>query len=158
MSSRNPKLIVRVKRRTFDELERLTHHINRTGGDLRRIDRSRSHLNQALDGTGHLSNDVHAGLARIAARNLKNELPALRKSRGKKQEAKRRAEGPKPPYHPRNNKPWTEILITASPEFFRPDGQGPGEWDEERKNAFVRRARKVLQKKFGPGLVRLPRR
>ena len=155
MSQSTSKLTTRVQRRTLEELEKLTHHLMRTGGDLRHVDPKRTHLNRAIVGTGNFSRDVHAAYAKIAAKNLANELPALRKARGKKAEEKRAAEGPKAPYHHLNQKPWTEILITASPEHFRPNGEGPGEWDPERVEAFAKRTHKVLKKKFGRGLVSL---
>ena len=143
------------ERGALEELEKLTHHLLRTGGDLSHIDPTRTQLNRAVVGTGNFSQDVHAAYAKIAAKNLANELPALRKSRGKKAAEKRAGEGPKVPYHHLNQKPWTEILITASPDYFRPNGEGPGQWDRERVEAFAKRTHKVLKKKFGRGLVGL---
>ena len=48
-----------------------------------------------------------------------------------------------------------EILLTASPEYFRPDAQGKaGKWDEAQLKAWKDEAHKWLQEKYGDRVVR----
>jgi hypothetical protein len=48
--------------------------------------------------------------------------------------------------------PATHLVLTASPEFFRPNGERVGEWDPDRLAAFERRVETFADRWF-PGMV-----
>jgi hypothetical protein len=117
-----PKLVARVERRALIDLPAYVMHDQRTGGRLDHIDPVRTQQNRVLVGSDNAARDVHAALTAIAAQNLEEELRGLRRTRGKKAAAKREAAGPKAPYDGKNTKPRTEILLSASPSYFRKEG------------------------------------
>jgi hypothetical protein len=149
------KLVFRAQRRTLADLSGYASHQARSGGDLRHVDASRTPLNRVLIGSDHPARDMHAAIDCIALENLSEEVEGLRKTRGKKASEARLKKGPVQPWDAKNAKPWTELILTASPGWFRDDGQGPGEWNEERTTAFAERAEAVLRKRFGDDLIHL---
>jgi hypothetical protein len=154
-SSEKPRLILRVKRRNLADLSGYAMHQRRSGGDRSHIDCSRTHLNRVLIGSNEPASDMWDLIRDIADENLREEVEALRKSRGKKASTTRMDKGPKDPWDSKNAKPWTDLILSASPQWFRPSGNDAGEWDGERLEAFVARAQHVLSKRFGDDLVHL---
>lgn len=150
-----PKLVLRVQRRTLEDIPGFAMHESRTGGNLRHVDPERTKRNRVLVGSGHPARDLFAAFKDLAATNFEEEVKALRKSRGKKAAASREAKGPQKPYDPKNNRPWTEVLVSASPQYFSPNGEPPGQWNEQRIEAFIQRVHDVLTEKFGDGVVHL---
>lgn len=49
--------------------------------------------------------------------------------------------------------PYVQMVLSASPEFFRRDGQGRGEWDQERLDRWIEATFKWLRKEYGRDLV-----
>lgn len=54
---------------------------------------------------------------------------------------------------PKNGVPLVEGVLSASPEFFRGPGQGPGQWDEARLAPWAEAKLAFLRKQFGARLV-----
>lgn len=48
-----------------------------------------------------------------------------------------------------------EVLLTASPEYFRDEGQGHGEWNDEKLEAWVKPAQEFAKQHFGKNLVNM---
>lgn len=152
---KTPKLVLRVQRRTLEDIPGFAMHESRSGGNLRHVDPERTKNNRVLIGSGHPARDLFAAFKDLAVANLEEEVKALRKSRGKKAAAAREAKGPQKPFDPKNNRPWTEVLVSASPQYFSPNGEPPGQWNEQRTEAFIQRVHDVLTEKFGDGVVHL---
>lgn len=150
-----PRLVLRVARRRLADLAGMTLHQSRSGGDLRHVDLARTRLNGVFVGSGNPGADVRSAIDAVSRQNLINEVAVLRATRGKKAAEKRLRLGPVDPWDAKNAAPWNELVLSASPEFFRAPGQGPGEWDQERVEIFAARARSILRKRFGSGLVHL---
>ena len=53
----------------------------------------------------------------------------------------------------RAEKPFLRIVVGASPEFFRGEGQGPGEWMPDRVEQFKASSMEWLREKFGDDLL-----
>lgn len=51
--------------------------------------------------------------------------------------------------------PYVQMVISAGPSFFRPDGQGPGQWDESRLQAWRVKTEQWLKDEYGADLVHL---
>lgn len=149
------KLVLRAQRRTLADLSGYASHQARSGGDLRHVDTSRTALNRVLVGSDHPARDMRAAIDCIALKNLNEEVEGLRKTRGKKAAAERLRKGPAQPWDGKNAKPWTELVLSASPGWFRNPGQGPGQWNEARMEAFAERAEAVLRERFGDDLIHL---
>ncbi len=153
MTKKKTMFVARIERRTLNDLPGFAMHEARKGGDLSHIDSKRTQLNRILVGSKSPVRDVNQLLRALSQANFKEEVAALRKTRGKKVSEARAAKGPGLPYDPKNHRPVTEILLSASPEFFRPNGAAPGDWNMENVDTFAQRAQDVLTKKFGGGLV-----
>lgn len=149
------KLVLRAQRRTLADLSGYTAHQRRSGGNLSHVDASRTPLNRVLVGSDQPGQDMRAAIDAMAIANLSEEVEGLRKTRGKKAAAARLRQGPAQPWDAKNTKPWTEIVLSASPIWFRDPGQGPGEWNNARVDAYAARAEKILRQRFGDDLVHL---
>jgi hypothetical protein len=150
-----PKLVLRAQRRTLADLSGYTAHQRRSGGDLSHVDVARTPLNRVLVGSDQSGQDIRTAINVIATENLNEEVKGLRKTRGKKAAAARQRKGPAQPWDVKNTKPWTEVVLSASPAWFRDPGQGPGKWNNTRVDAYVARAEAVLRRRFGDDLVHL---
>lgn len=149
------KLVLRAQRRTLADLSGYASHQARSGGDLRHVDATRTGQNRVLVGSAYPARDMRAAIDCIAFENLNEEVEGLRKTRGKKVAAARLRKGPAQPWDTKNAKPWTELVLTASPGWFRDPGQGPGEWNEARMEAFAERSETILRERFGDDLIHL---
>ena len=149
------KLVLRAERRTLANLSGYASHQARSGGDLRHVDPARTALNRILVGSDSPARDMRAAIDCIALENLNEEVEGLRKTRGKKAANARLRKGPTQPWDAKNAKPWTELILSASPGWFRDPGQGPGQWNNARMEAFAERAESVLREWFGDDLIHL---
>lgn len=149
------KLVLRAQRRTLADLSGYTTHQRRSGGDLSHVDAARTPLNRVLIGSDQPGQDIRTVINTMALENLNEEVKGLRKTRGKKAAAARLKKGPAQPWDAKNTKPWTEMVLSASPAWFRDPGQGPGKWNKARVDAYTVRAEAVLRRRFGDDLVHL---
>lgn len=51
--------------------------------------------------------------------------------------------------------PYVQMVISASPQFFRTDGMGAGEWDKTRLKAWTDKTMTWLRKKYGDDLAQV---
>lgn len=100
------------------------HETHRTPDGSSAIDPLRSHLNEILHGP-----------------KTQQEAVDQLWDKGVKKPAKQ-AENP-----------FVQIVISASPDFFRGDGQGPGEWDQEKLKAWKDATLAWLRKEYGRDLA-----
>lgn len=49
--------------------------------------------------------------------------------------------------------PYVQMVISASPDFFRTDGKGPGEWDKKRLESWTDKTMQWLRKTYGDDLA-----
>lgn len=49
--------------------------------------------------------------------------------------------------------PYVQMVISASPNFFRTDGKGPGEWDKKRLKSWTDKTMQWLRKTYGDDLA-----
>lgn len=150
-----PKIILRLSEMTLGHLRGMTLHERRSGGDLSHIDRSRTNQNRVLIGSGNPGDDARTAIKSIRLENLQNEIEALQGGGRKKAANERLLEGMRDPWTSKTKAPFREVFLTASPEFFREPGQGPGEWDTEKAEMFIARAHSFLKERFGCSLIAL---
>lgn len=100
------------------------HETHRTPDGSSAIDPLRSHLNEILHGP-----------------KTQQEAVDQLWDKGVKKPAKQ-AENP-----------FVQIVISASPDFFRGDGQGPGEWDQEKLKAWKDATLAWLREEYGRDLA-----
>lgn len=110
---------------SWASLKRVGRHNHRLG-DIPNADPEKLSMNELLAGTDDVQADVRA---KIIAAGL--EPAKLRK----------------------NGVIAVELLFTASPEFFRSDGQDYGEYDQARLDAWKRATLDHLDKRWGPDRV-----
>lgn len=104
------------------------HQLIRTPDGWSAVDPARSHLNQVIIGTGmDIDQDVQNYLETIAVSNAKNGSPD----------------------------PFVTIILSASPEYFRPDGQTPGDEDPKRLKDWEDKTIKWVKDTFGQDVVSL---
>lgn len=103
----------------------------KTAGELRAVglhndrrrsvpsaDQNRLSLDRIIVGTGHPEKDVTAMIEERGIRPRRNAVLAM------------------------------ELLLTSSPEYFRPNGEEPGQWDDERMRDWLTRTRRWLDEEF----------
>jgi Plasmid recombination enzyme len=128
------KAIMRTtKLKSYAEVSAIGHHVWRvlkTGEDGTLLNTfsnavsSRTHLNETRIGSGDLVADVTQRINDSGVTVSKNSVLAV------------------------------EFMLTASPEYFRPDNpQTPGVWDEDRMRAWADATENWLRKKYGANLV-----
>ena len=100
------------------------HELNRTPDGSSAIDPLRSHLNQVLHGP-----------------RTQTEAVAQMWSSGVRPPAKQA------------ERPFVQMVLSASPEFFRRDGLGPGEWDEDALASWLERTMTWLRQEYGDDLA-----
>ncbi|WP_168172823.1 plasmid recombination protein [Thioclava sp. L04-15] len=49
--------------------------------------------------------------------------------------------------------PYVQMVLSASPEYFRDPDQGPGEWNKEKLDRWVKKTMKWLRDEYGPDLA-----
>lgn len=100
------------------------HERNRTPDGASAIDPKRSHLNTVLVGPA----------------TQQAALDALW------------ASGVKPPAK-QSETPYVQMVLSASPGYFRREGQGPGEWDDDRLTTWREATMRWLREEYGDDLV-----
>lgn len=140
----SPKVVLRFERSTLARLNAMTAHEQRTGGDLRHIDAARTAENRVLVGSGDPGADVRERIAEMADANLSEEVAALKAKSQHKAARERLRAGPKDPWDPKQTRPLTRGVLSASPEWFT---------SPERVELFAERSQKWLEETFGESLV-----
>jgi hypothetical protein len=102
------------------------HEKNRTPDGSSAIDPARSHLNRVLLGP-------------------KTQAEALKKLW---------ADGVKKPAT-QSETPYIQLVLGASPEYFRDESQGAGEWNNAKTKEWVKRTRDWLRDEYGPDCVHI---
>lgn len=120
------KLVLNIEPATYSDIRAMTdHELNRTPDGASDIDPSRSHLNEILHGP----ESQQAALEALWARGVKKPTA--------------QAEAP-----------FVQIVISASPSYFRPhDPDRAGEWDETRLRAWRAKTLQWLRDEFGEDFV-----
>ena len=120
-----PDLVMTTRYVGASEIRQMTdHEVNRTPDGSSAIDETRSQLNEVLHG--------------LATQNL-----AL-KNLWKLGVGKPTAQA---------ERPYVQTVISASPNFFRDENQGAGEWNEARLRKWIEVTMAWLQKEYGPDLA-----
>lgn len=119
-----PSCCLKYKKMNARDIAGMMRHDARRVGH-RHVDLDRSHLNRTLVGQG--SDILGAIKAREAATGA-----VIRSN---------------------VDEPYVYGLATTSPEYFRDEGQGPGEWNPEKLEAWTEATLKYLKRQFGENLV-----
>lgn len=120
-----PDIVMNIRYAGTSEIRALDRHeVDREPDGVSAIDPERSHLNKVL----------HGPATQGAAIN--NML----------------ASGVKPPAK-QAERPYVQLVLSASPSFFRADGQGAGEWDSKQLDRWTRRSMAWLRREYGADLA-----
>lgn len=120
-----PKTVMNVERQSVQSLRAQAWHEQRKAGDVSHCDPERAHLNKRGAYGNHTLDPDKAATEFIRDKRLRVD--------------------------PRNEKPITSFVLSASPEFFK--GDGPGGFDEEKVRAWSAASHKWLASEFGEGVV-----
>lgn len=120
-----PDIVMTIRYAGASEIRSVTdHEINRTTDGSSAIDPARSHLNEILHGP-------------------KTQQEAVQKMW---------ADGVRPPAKQAED-PYVQIVLSASPEYFREEGQGPGEWSQDKLDAWKAETIAWLKAEYGDDLA-----
>nr|CRY96462.1 hypothetical protein [uncultured prokaryote] len=120
-----PDIVLNIRYAGTSEIRSVSVHEKKREPDgASAIDPERSHLNEVLDGTG----------------TQWDALQQLWES------------GVKPPTA-QAERPYVQMVISASPEFFRTGGHKAGQWDESRLKAWKEKTMQWLRDEYGDDLV-----
>lgn len=120
-----PDIVMNIRYAGASEVRAVSvHETKRTPDGASAIDPSRSELNQVLEGPA-------------------TQTEAL---------AAMWAQGVKPPAA-QAERPYVQMVLSASPEYFRGPGQGPGQWDESRLKAWKAATLGWLRDEYGDDLA-----
>jgi hypothetical protein len=121
------KAVLNIERIGFNALKAHAQHERREIGDQTHTDESRTHLNASI------------GLDKCPEAAVRKYLEQTGAKIDK-----------------RNEKPFTRVLLSASPEYFRPGrADQSGEFDRDRLNPWIRESVKWLKKEFGDDAVHI---
>jgi hypothetical protein len=156
-------IVLRYERLLRSALAGVERHGRRQGADLDHVDGSRSHRNETLVGSENLCADVEARLVEMMRDNVEHRIAKLRKSRhtgtaddmaadldAAGDDFKMLEELTGLPWDTKQEKPYTEGLLSFSHEWFEGD---PGAWKTEKIDAFRSFAMDYLEKTFGNDLI-----
>jgi vacuolar-type H+-ATPase subunit H len=122
---RGPDVVMNIRYAGHSEIGAVTDHENNRSADgFSAIDPLRTHLNQILHGPS-------------------NQQKALDEMWEKK--IRKPAQ--------QSEKPYVQMVISASPEFFRGDDFGRGEWDQSKLHVWVKETMVWLRKEYGDDLA-----
>lgn len=120
-----PDIVMTIRYAGASEIRAVTEHeLNRTSDGSSAIDPARTHLNEVLHGP-------------------QTQQEAVQKMW---------ADGVRKPTKQAED-PFVQIVLSASPEHFRDEGQGPGQWNEAKLKAWKDATMKWLRKEYGADLV-----
>lgn len=144
-----PPVFLSFERLSPRELASFQMHDRRSGGDLAHVDWTKTPLNRVEFGREDWAPKLTRRIGRMAERNLRNELRALRAKGRHAQAARRQAEGPKPPWHANTDAPLREGLLTVNKLWF--GGAGVDMWERSQVATFRRHAMEFLRENFPAG-------
>lgn len=140
------QIVFRLAEIRVKDLSRFNMHDRRAGGDLSHVDLGRSTLNRIEHGDERSIARLRKLIEKVAAKNLREEVRALR-ARGRPARAKARiAQGPRPPSHGGNAAPLREGILSVNRKWF--GGSGFANWIENRVEDFRRVAMAFLRTHF----------
>lgn len=120
-----PDLVMNIRYVGTPEIAHVSRHeLHRTPDGTSAIDPARSHLNRVLVGP-RTQGEAIAGMI---------------------------ASGVRPPTAQAES-PFVQLVLSASPAFFRSEGQEPGEWDECRMRDWTARSLRWLRREHGRDLA-----
>lgn len=120
-----PDIVMNIRYAGGSEIRSVSvHEMKRTPDGASAIDSTRSKLNEVLEGPATQSQAL-------------DELWA---------------KGVQPPTG-QAERPYVQLVLSASPEYFRGPGQGPGQWDEARLKAWKAATMGWLREEYGEDLV-----
>lgn len=128
--SKTPRVSFRMKKQKAADLVKVQNHNQRLTHDSKIVKPENTHLNECLFNK-HGDLDIAAAVQK---------------------EVKDRVKGKKPVSHANVA---IEVMLTASPEYFRDEGQERGEWNQQRMEAWRDANIEALKEKFGDNLVRV---
>ena len=125
MSESGPSVVMNIRYVTMNEIEAVSRHQHdRRSDKTSAIWPERSHLNRVLAGDGTQKTSLNKIIE----------------------------EGVKPPSK-RAREPYIQMVLGASPEYFRDPDQGPGEWNSERLEKWVDATMSWLRSEYGQDLT-----
>ena len=124
-------------------------HDGRSGGDLAHVDLSITSFNRVEQGAANWIAKLKRQIKVISARNLKQEVSALRVKNCPKKALERLQSGLQMPCHKSTGSPLREGIITVHKNWF--GGTGRDKWDEDKVDLFRRYAMSFLYKNFPKG-------
>jgi len=120
-----PDIVMTIRYATASDVKAVTdHELNRTPDGSSAIDPARSPLNMVLHGP----ESQQAALSKMRADGVKG--PAAQ------------AEAP-----------YVQMVLSASPSYFRPNGEGPGEWDDSALDIWRDVTMEWLEREYGADLA-----
>lgn len=143
-----PPVVLRFAGLKPRQLSRFNMHDRRSGGELSHVDLSLRSLNRVEHGDDNWIPKLKRRITRMAERNRKSEVRAL-KAKGRVAEAERRQkEGLKSPWHANTDAPLREGILTVNKSWF--GGIGADKWDQTKVDDFRTYAMAFLKTHF-PG-------
>lgn len=120
-----PSVVMNIRYVGQSAIKAQSHHEkHRTPDGASAIDPARSHLNKVLRGPVTQSE----ALERLWSKGVK-------------------------PPATQSETPYVQMVLSASPEFFRDPGQGPGQWNKRRMREWGKRTFDWLREEYGADLV-----
>lgn len=120
-----PSVVMNIRYVGQSAIKAQSHHEkHRTPDGASAIDPVRSHLNKVLRGPATQSE----ALERLWSKGVK-------------------------PPATQSETPYVQMVLSASPEFFRDPGQGPGQWNKRRMREWGQRTFDWLREEYGADLV-----
>lgn len=120
-----PDIVMTTRYASVSDVRAVSEHEkHRTPDGSSSIDPNRSHLNEVLIGPG----------------TQQDALDQLYGSGVKRPTAQAEA-------------PFVQMVLSASPSFFRTEGKGPGEWDQKKLREWKEETLKWLRKEYGRDLI-----
>lgn len=120
-----PDLVMTVRYAGASEVRSVSgHEKDRVPDGSSAIDPARSHLNQILHGPG----TQFEALEQLWQQGVRK--PAAQAE-----------------------KPFVQLVLSASPSFFRGQGQGPGQWDQDRLDSWLEATMRWLRSEYGDDLA-----
>lgn len=135
-----PDIVMNIRYAAASEIRAVSfHEENRDPDGSSAIDPDRSHLNRLLWSLDQPEPILFGGVDN-RPKTQQTALEALWASGVQKPAAQSEA-------------PYVQMVLSASPEYFRDEGQGPGEWKQERLTEWLDRTMTWLRKEYGDDLV-----
>ncbi|MFT6943433.1 MAG: hypothetical protein ACJAUW_000002 [Yoonia sp.] len=144
-----PPCVLRMAGLKPRQLPRFKMHDCRSGGDLAHIDLNKRNFNRVEHGADDWIPNLKRWIKVLSARNLKQEVRALRRKGRAAQAKKRLKEGPQPPWNRNTDSPLREGIITVNKSWF--GGKGIALWNQDKVALFRSHAMSFLHDRFPNG-------